>query len=60
MYTALMDHNVIQDPYYRDNDIKYRWIGQDDWTYSRVFNGMSSLNVYLTLTNSSDAAIKYS
>lgn len=39
MYTALMDHKIIQDPYYRDNDIRYRWIGVADWTYSRVFNG---------------------
>ncbi|XP_048729184.2 beta-mannosidase-like isoform X1 [Ostrea edulis] len=51
MYTALMDHNVIQDPYYRDNDLKYRWIGLDNWAYSRVFNVtvdmMSMMNVQL-------------
>ena len=41
MYTALMDHQIIQDPYYRDNDIRYRWIGLADWTYSRTFNGGS-------------------
>uniref|UniRef100_K1QL24 beta-mannosidase n=1 Tax=Magallana gigas TaxID=29159 RepID=K1QL24_MAGGI len=43
MYTALMDHKIIQDPYYRDNDIRYRWIGLADWTYSRVFNVSSEM-----------------
>ncbi|XP_065941841.1 beta-mannosidase isoform X3 [Magallana gigas] len=43
MYTALMDHKIIQDPYYRDNDIRYRWIGLADWTYSRVFNVSSQM-----------------
>ncbi|XP_062567240.1 beta-mannosidase-like isoform X2 [Saccostrea cucullata] len=43
MYTALINNNVIQDPYYRDNDLKYRWIGRDDWTYSRVFNVSSEM-----------------
>ncbi|KAK6181475.1 hypothetical protein SNE40_009318 [Patella caerulea] len=37
VYTALYDNKIIQDPYYRDNDGKYRWIGLDDWTYSRSF-----------------------
>ncbi|XP_062621903.1 beta-mannosidase-like [Saccostrea cucullata] len=43
MYTALINNNVIQDPYYRDNDLKYRWIGRDDWMYSRVFNVTSEM-----------------
>ncbi|XP_066430061.1 beta-mannosidase isoform X2 [Eleutherodactylus coqui] len=28
---------VIQDPYIGFNDINYKWIVQDDWTYSRTF-----------------------
>uniref|UniRef100_UPI002952ABA9 beta-mannosidase n=1 Tax=Panthera onca TaxID=9690 RepID=UPI002952ABA9 len=26
-----------QDPYYRFNDLKYRWISLDNWTYSKKF-----------------------
>ncbi|KAL3837189.1 hypothetical protein ACJMK2_022560 [Sinanodonta woodiana] len=37
MYTALLDSGKIQDPYYRNNDVAYRWIGRDDWTYTRNF-----------------------
>ena len=39
MYTAMMAAQLINDPYYRKNDIEYKWIGRDDWTYSRTFNG---------------------
>jgi beta-mannosidase len=27
-----------QDPYYRANDIAYRWVALDDWAYQRVFS----------------------
>lgn len=26
-----------QDPYYRFNDLNYRWISLDNWTYSKEF-----------------------
>lgn len=39
MYTALMANKAIDDPYYRKNDEVYRWIGRDDWTYTRTFTG---------------------
>lgn len=26
-----------QDPYYRFNDLRYRWISLDNWTYSTDF-----------------------
>ncbi|KAK6181469.1 hypothetical protein SNE40_009313 [Patella caerulea] len=35
IYTALIKNNIIGDPFYRDNDIKYRWIARENWTYSR-------------------------
>ncbi|CAG5129202.1 unnamed protein product, partial [Candidula unifasciata] len=38
MYTALLDHGDIPDPLYRDNDVKYAWIGTANWTYSRPFS----------------------
>ena len=40
MYTDLMRAGVIDDPYFRFNDIEYRWVHYDDWTYSTVFEGM--------------------
>ena len=39
VYTTLRDNKRIGDPYYRDNDDKYRWIARDDWSYSRTFQG---------------------
>lgn len=43
MYTALMNAGMIGDPYYRKNDQEYRWIGQDDWTFSRSFTVTSDM-----------------
>ena len=39
MYTDLMRADVIGDPYFRFNDVEYRWVHYDDWTYSTVFMG---------------------
>ncbi|XP_071598687.1 beta-mannosidase isoform X1 [Heliangelus exortis] len=38
VHTALQRQGLIQDPYYRFNDVMYRWISLDNWTYSRTFN----------------------
>ncbi|CAI4230324.1 unnamed protein product [Auanema sp. JU1783] len=35
VYSDLFKQNVIGDPLYADNVIKYQWIGQSDWSYSR-------------------------
>ncbi|XP_069711079.1 beta-mannosidase [Phaenicophaeus curvirostris] len=35
VHSALRDRG--QDPYYRFNDVMYRWISLDNWTYSRTF-----------------------
>ncbi|XP_060074948.1 beta-mannosidase-like [Ylistrum balloti] len=43
MYTALMESNMIHDPYYRKNDEEYRWISRDDWSYSRTFQVTSEM-----------------
>ncbi|XP_028599356.2 beta-mannosidase isoform X2 [Podarcis muralis] len=37
VHTALLRHGLIQDPYYRFNDLAYAWISLDNWTYSRDF-----------------------
>jgi beta-mannosidase len=39
MYTALLVANVIPDPLYRDNDVKLAWVGHENWTYTRSFQG---------------------
>ena len=39
IYTALMNNFLIGDPYYRDNDDKYRWISKDNWSFNRTFQG---------------------
>jgi hypothetical protein len=37
--TCLCSQNagVIGDPYYRYNDVAYRWVAFTDWSYSRRF-----------------------
>ncbi|XP_016079086.1 PREDICTED: beta-mannosidase [Miniopterus natalensis] len=37
VHTALYQQKLIQDPYYRFNDLNYRWISMDNWTYSKEF-----------------------
>ncbi|XP_015717580.1 beta-mannosidase isoform X2 [Coturnix japonica] len=37
VHTALHRRGLIQDPYNRFNDVMYRWISLDNWTYSRTF-----------------------
>ncbi|XP_035307478.1 beta-mannosidase isoform X4 [Cricetulus griseus] len=37
VYRALYQHGLIQDPYYRFNDLNYRWISLENWTYSKKF-----------------------
>lgn len=44
VHTALLKSGHIGDPYFRYNDKLYRWIDYDNWTYSRSFNGNSSVH----------------
>lgn len=32
-----------QDPYFRFNDVSYRWIAYDNWTYATVFTASTEL-----------------
>ncbi|KAK2499166.1 hypothetical protein MC885_012098, partial [Smutsia gigantea] len=37
VHSALFQSGLIQDPYYRFNDLNYRWISLDNWTYRKKF-----------------------
>ncbi|XP_077156877.1 beta-mannosidase [Paroedura picta] len=45
-HTALLRHGLIQDPYYRFNDLAYRWISLDNWTYSREFQTLFNVSTW--------------
>lgn len=38
VHTALQRQGFISDPYYRFNDLAYRWISLDNWTYTTSFS----------------------
>ncbi|KAG2466529.1 beta-mannosidase [Polypterus senegalus] len=42
VHTALLKARLIEDPYYRFNDLIYGWISHDNWTYSTTFSLQSS------------------
>uniref|UniRef100_A0A2K5EVH1 beta-mannosidase n=1 Tax=Aotus nancymaae TaxID=37293 RepID=A0A2K5EVH1_AOTNA len=37
VHSALFQRGLIQDSYYRFNDLNYRWVSLDNWTYSKEF-----------------------
>ncbi|XP_055949322.1 beta-mannosidase-like [Argiope bruennichi] len=37
IYTDLQRNNIIQEPYFGENDLLYRWVGQDNWIFKRKF-----------------------
>ncbi|XP_033869509.2 beta-mannosidase isoform X1 [Acipenser ruthenus] len=38
VHSALLKQGLIQDPYYRFNDLAHRWISLDNWTYTKAFS----------------------
>jgi beta-mannosidase len=41
IYSDLRRDGVLkQDIYYEYNDINYRWVSFDNWTYERIFDGI--------------------
>lgn len=38
VHTALLQHKMIEDPYYRDNEEKVQWIEKEDWEYQTTFD----------------------
>jgi beta-mannosidase len=49
VHTALLKANVIDDPYFRNNDEVYRWIDYDDWTYSKTFD--CEYKIFMSVTS---------
>lgn len=45
-HTALLNAGKIPDPYFRDNELKVRWVGESDWVYRRVFDVSDKLLKY--------------
>ncbi|KAM8916124.1 beta-mannosidase isoform 3-T4 [Spinachia spinachia] len=43
VHSALRQQGFIKDPYYRFNDVSYRWIAFDNWTYTTTFNASAQL-----------------
>ncbi|XP_029982168.1 beta-mannosidase [Sphaeramia orbicularis] len=43
VHSALQQLGYIQDPYFRFNDVAYRWIAFDNWTYTTTFNTSEQL-----------------
>lgn len=37
VHTALINNNIIEDPYYADNEMKQLWVGKCDWKIERDF-----------------------
>ncbi len=38
VHTDLMNHNVIENPFYRLNEHDVQWIDKEDWIYKTTFN----------------------
>ncbi|KAM6912817.1 beta-mannosidase [Xenentodon cancila] len=45
VHSALQQQNLIEDPYFRFNDVLYRWIARDNWTYTTTFTVPAQLRV---------------
>ncbi|MHB8996385.1 MAG: glycoside hydrolase family 2 protein [Armatimonadota bacterium] len=43
IHTDLLAVGKIEDPFYRDNEDRLRWIGEAEWVYSRTFTLPSEL-----------------
>jgi hypothetical protein len=42
IFSDLKKANILkEDFFFRDNDIKYRWVSWDNWTYHTTFKGIS-------------------
>ncbi len=38
VHTALLQHGVIPDIFYRDNETKYQWLENEDWIFENTFD----------------------
>jgi beta-mannosidase len=37
VHTDLLNHGLIEDPYWRDNEMKLQWVGEEDWSFRNTF-----------------------
>jgi beta-mannosidase len=37
VHTDLLANGLLENPFYRDNELKQMWIGETDWRYTRTF-----------------------
>ena len=49
VHTALYKNGTIKDPYFRFNDVKYRWIAYDNWTYTKSLEGVKILFSFVVI-----------
>ena len=38
VHLSLLENNIIDEPFYRNNENKIQWIGEKDWEYILKFN----------------------
>ncbi|MBZ0306389.1 MAG: glycoside hydrolase family 2 protein, partial [Anaerolineae bacterium] len=38
VHTDLLANGLLEDPFYRDNELRQMWVGETDWRYSRAFS----------------------
>ncbi|MEO8606545.1 MAG: glycoside hydrolase family 2 protein [Chloroflexota bacterium] len=38
VHTDLLANGVLENPFYRDNELNQMWIGETDWRYMRIFS----------------------
>ncbi|XP_044756107.1 beta-mannosidase [Coccinella septempunctata] len=46
IFSDLLSNRIIEDPLYEENDQKYKWVGESNWTYFRNFKVGGSLIEY--------------
>lgn len=43
VHTDLLANKLLDNPFYRDNELKQMWVGETDWQYSRSFDVSADL-----------------
>ena len=43
VHTDLLANKLLENPFYRDNELQQMWVGRTDWAYSRTFDVPSDL-----------------
>ncbi len=38
VHTDLLANKLLENPFYRDNELQQMWVGETDWSYSRSFS----------------------